>query len=161
MTGRFDPGGYTAAPLQTEGVIRFGGSPDTVFARIANHPAMTDWVPLLKTVQVSHPKPLPPGESMLGTTRVLALRGGVTIREEVVYWDPPRCYAYTTEGKHWPMRNYVGLPSGAKPPVRRRVMPSLTRISIWVPAASSREMRGAPGKFRSMIHSRPGVNTCG
>ncbi len=109
MTGGFDPGRYTTAPLQTEGVIRFAGSADAVFARIANHAAMTDWVPLLKTVHVLHPQPLPPGESMVGTTRVLALRGGVTIREEVVYWDPPRCYAYTTEGKRWPMRNYVGF----------------------------------------------------
>ena len=109
MTGEFDPGQYTAAPLQTEGVIRFPGPPDSVFARIADHAAMTDWVPLVKTVQISHPKPLPPGESMAGTARVLALRGGVTIREEVVYWDPPRCYAYTTEGKRWPMRNYVGF----------------------------------------------------
>jgi len=88
MTGGFDPGRYTAAPLQTEGVIRFTGSPDAVFARIANHGALTDWVPMLKTVQVSHPKPMPPGESTIGTTRVLALRGGVTLREEIVYWDP-------------------------------------------------------------------------
>ena len=57
MTGGFDPGRYTAAPLQTEGVIRFTGSPDAVFARIANHGALTDWVPMLKTVQVSHPSP--------------------------------------------------------------------------------------------------------
>ncbi len=103
------PGRYTAAPLQTEGVIRFARSPDAVFAQITNHTAMTGWVPLLKTVQVSHPKPLPSGESMPGTSRLLTLRGGVTIREEVVYWDPPRCYAYTTEGKHWPMRNLVGF----------------------------------------------------
>jgi Polyketide cyclase / dehydrase and lipid transport len=109
VTGGFDPGRFTAAPLQTEGVIRFTGSPDAVFARIADHAAMTDWVPLLKTVQVSHPKPLPSGESTVGTARVLALRGGVTIREEVVYWDPPRCYAYTAGGKHWPMRDYVGF----------------------------------------------------
>ena len=49
------------------------------------------------------------GQSMTGTARVLALRGGVTVREEVIYWDPPRCYAYTTEGKHWPLRDYVGF----------------------------------------------------
>lgn len=109
MTDGFDPGRYTVAPLQTEGVIRFAGSPDAVFARIADHPAMTDWIPLLKTVQVAHPKPLPPGESTVGTARVLALRGGVTIREEVVHWDPPHCYAYTAEGKHWPLRNYIGF----------------------------------------------------
>ncbi len=46
---------------------------------------------------------------MAGTARILALRGGVTIREEVVYWNPPRCFAYTTEGKRWPLRNYVGF----------------------------------------------------
>jgi len=109
MTGGFDPGRFTAAPLQTQGLIRFAGSPDPVFARIADHAAMTDWVPLLKTVQVSHPKLLPPGQSTAGTARVLALRGGVIIREEVVYWDPPRCYAYTTEGKHWPLRDYLGF----------------------------------------------------
>jgi Polyketide cyclase / dehydrase and lipid transport len=109
MTDGFDSGHYTAAPLQTDGVIRFAGSPDAVFARITNHPAMTDWVPLLKTVQVSHPEPVPPGESMAGTARVLALRGGVTVREEIVYWDPPHGYAYTTEGKRWPLHDYVGF----------------------------------------------------
>lgn len=109
MTGGFDPGRYTPAPLQTDGVIRFTSSPAAVFARITDHAAMTDWVPLLKTFTVTNPKPLPPGESTVGTTRVLALRGGVTLREEVVYWDPPHCYAYTTEGNHWPIRNYVGF----------------------------------------------------
>ena len=109
MTGGFDPGRYTPAPQQTDGVIRFTGSPDVVFARIADHAAMTDWVPLLKTVTVTNPKPLPPGESTIGTTRVLAMRGGVNLREEVVYWDPPHCYAYTAEGNHWPIRNYVGF----------------------------------------------------
>lgn len=109
MTGGFEPRRYTPAPLQTEGVIRFAGPPDAVFARIANHAEMTDWVPLLKTVQVSHPEPLSPGESMIGTARVLALRGGITVREEIVYWDPPHSYAYTTEGKRWPLRNYVGF----------------------------------------------------
>ncbi len=46
---------------------------------------------------------------MAGTARVLTLRGGVIVREEIVYWDPPRCDAYTTEGKRWPMRNYAGF----------------------------------------------------
>jgi hypothetical protein len=52
-------------------------------------------------------------------------------------------------------------PSGAKSPVRRRVMPSLTRISTCVPVASIRWIRGAPGKFLSMIHIRALVNTRG
>ena len=109
--GGFDPGRYTSAPLQTYGLIQFAGSADAVFAQVANHSAMTDWVPLLKTVQVSQPQPLPAGESMIGTTRRLNLRGGITVREEIVYWDPPHGYAYTTEGKYWPLRNYVGFMS--------------------------------------------------
>jgi hypothetical protein len=75
MTGGFDPRRFTVAPLQTEGVVRFTGPPDAVFARVADHPAMTEWVPLLKTVQVTQPRPLPPGQSMIGTIRVLALMG--------------------------------------------------------------------------------------
>jgi hypothetical protein len=109
--GGFDPGRYTSAPLQTYGLIRFAGSADVVFAQVANHSLMTDWVPLLKTVQVSQPQPLPPGESMIGTTRRLTLRGGITMREEIVYWDPPHGYAYTTEGKYWPLRDYLGFMS--------------------------------------------------
>jgi hypothetical protein len=75
----FDPGRFTAAPLQTEGVIRFPGPPDPVFARIADHVAMTDWVPLLRTVQVRHPGPLPAGQSMAGTARVLVAPGLVIL----------------------------------------------------------------------------------
>jgi len=41
-SGGFDPHRYTTAPLQTEGVIRFAGSPEAVLARIADPPAMTD-----------------------------------------------------------------------------------------------------------------------
>ena len=47
-----------------QGVIWFPGSTDPVFARITDRTAMTDWVPLLETVQVSHPKLLPPVQSM-------------------------------------------------------------------------------------------------
>ena len=76
MAGGFDPGRFAAAPLQTQGVIRFHGLPDPVFARIADHAAMTDWVALLETAQVWHPKPLPPGQSMAGTARAATLRHG-------------------------------------------------------------------------------------
>jgi len=55
-TGGFDSGRFTAAPLQMQGVIWFPGSTDPAFARITDRRAMTDWVPLLETVQVSHPK---------------------------------------------------------------------------------------------------------
>ena len=40
-------------------------------------------------------------------------------------------------------------------------MSDLTRTRTWLPVASSAAIRGTPGKFRSMIHNRWGVNTCG
>ena len=45
----FDPTQFTNAPLQTEGWIRFADPPDEVFARLAHHEGLTEWVPLLKT----------------------------------------------------------------------------------------------------------------
>ena len=54
----FDPTQFTNAPLQTEGWIRFTDPPDKVFARLAHHEGLTEWVPLLKKVTVSHPQPL-------------------------------------------------------------------------------------------------------
>jgi len=106
---RFEPIRYTAAPLQTEGWIVFRESPEKVFARIADHAALSDWVPLVQEVAVTHPRPLAPGESTIGTTRYITFKGGLEISEKVVYWNPPYCYAYTTEGKHFPFKNYVGL----------------------------------------------------
>src|SRR6266851_2459434 len=40
-------------------------------------------------------------------------------------------------------------------------MSLLTRISTWVPVASIRATRSAPGKFRSITHIRSGANTPG
>ena len=53
----FDPTQFTNAPLQTEGWIRFTDPPDKVFARLAHHEGLTEWVPLLKKVTVTHPQP--------------------------------------------------------------------------------------------------------
>jgi hypothetical protein len=105
----FDPNRSTTAPLQSEGWITFRWSPEEVFTRIADHAALGDWVPLVHEVTVSHPRPVAPGESVIGTTRVITLKGGLAIVERVVHWDPPRCYAYTAEGRLFPFRNYVGL----------------------------------------------------
>ena len=62
----FDPTQFTTARLQTEGWIRFTDPPDKVFAQIANHEGMTEWLPLLKKVSVTHPQPVASGESTVG-----------------------------------------------------------------------------------------------
>lgn len=105
----FDPTMFTNALLQTEGWIRFTDPPDKVFAQIANHEGMTEWLPLLKKVTVTHPQELAPGESAIGTTRELTFQGGITLDERVVFWNAPLCYAYDTYGKVFPLQNYVGF----------------------------------------------------
>lgn len=106
---KFDPARYTTAPHQTEGWIVFRESPEKVFARIADHATLGDWVPLVKEVAVTHPRMLAPDESTIGTARTITFKGGLEVVEKVVYWNPPYCYAYTSEGKQWPFKNYVGL----------------------------------------------------
>jgi hypothetical protein len=106
---RFDPTRYTTPPQQTEGWIVFRSSPEKVFELIADHAAMGDWVPLVQEIAVTHPHPVHPGESTVGSTRVITMKGGLTIVETVVYWNPPYCYAYTSVGKQWPFKSYVGL----------------------------------------------------
>jgi len=105
----FDPAQYTSAPHQTEGWIEFNTSPEKVFARIADHAALGEWIPLVHEITVTHPHPVDPGESTIGTARHITMQGGLAIVETVVYWNPPHCYAYKGEGKHFPLKNYLGL----------------------------------------------------
>ncbi len=106
---RFEPTQYTTAPHQTEGWIVFRESPDKVFARVADHAALGDWIPLVQEITVSHPHPVAPGESTIGTARAITFKGGLAVVETVVYWNPPHCYAYKGEGKYFPLKNYLGL----------------------------------------------------
>ena len=106
---QFNATQYTTAPHQTEGWIRFTDPPDKVFARLADHEGLTEWLPLLKKVTVVHPQTLASGESTVGTTRTLVFQGGLTLVEQIVYWNPLWCYAYDTQGKVFPLRNYIGL----------------------------------------------------
>jgi len=105
----FDPKSLTTAPHQTEGWILFRESPERVFARVADHAAMGEWLPLVQDIRVSHPAPVAPGQSMIGTTRTITLKGGLSVTEEGVYWNPPYCYAYSSRGKLFPLKNYIGL----------------------------------------------------
>jgi Polyketide cyclase / dehydrase and lipid transport len=105
----FNPIEFTSAPHQTEGWINFRGSSDKVFARLADHEALGNWIPLVEKVTVTHPHPVAPGVSTIGTARTIIAKGGMSIVETVVYWNPPFCYAYNSEGKHLPLKNYIGL----------------------------------------------------
>lgn len=106
---RFDVTQYAPSPHQTEGWIEFRELPEKVFARVADHAAMGEWVPMLQVQSVTHPHPVAPGESTIGTARHLKITGGIEFVETVVYWNPPYSYAYKAEGTHFPLKNYLGL----------------------------------------------------
>ena len=76
----FNPRRHTTAPVQTEGVIRFAGSPDAVFARIANHPPMTRRRPKHGAFLTAAPLP----ELMLGMAMLAITKYSQCI-------DHPRC----------------------------------------------------------------------
>lgn len=92
----FDPTKFTSARLQTEGWMKFTDPPEKVFALLADHKGMTQWLPLLKKVTVTHTQEVAPGESAVGTARKMVFEGGITLVETVVFWNPPLCYAYDT-----------------------------------------------------------------
>ncbi len=52
---RFEATVHTTAPQQSEGWIDFRQSPEKVFARVADHAAIGDWVPMVREINVSHP----------------------------------------------------------------------------------------------------------
>lgn len=105
----FDPATFTTARLQTEGWIYFTDPLEKAFAQLANHQGMTQWLPLLKDVTVTHPQTVPDGASTVGTTRTLTFDGDITLVEQMVFWNDPLCYAYNTQGKLFPLQNYIGL----------------------------------------------------
>ncbi len=73
-------------------------------------PIMPPWAigfPSCKRLPLRTRARLPQARARLAR-RVVTFKGGLEIVEKVVYWNPPYCYAFTSEGKHWPFKNYVG-----------------------------------------------------
>ena len=46
----FEPTQYTTAPQRTEGCIAFRESPPKVFAWVADHASLGDWIPLVQNI---------------------------------------------------------------------------------------------------------------
>ncbi len=105
----FDPFLFTSARQQTEGWIDFRFSPEAVFARVADHASMSEWIPMVHAITVTQPEGVAGGESAVGTARHITFKGGIAVTETVVYWNPPYCYAYNATGNAVPMKDYIGV----------------------------------------------------
>lgn len=105
----FDPRRFTSAPLRMEGVVRFDAPPERVFAKIADHQGMVGWVPMMKSVRVDHLGSAAPGTCGVGSVRHCSVQGMGQIRETIVYWEPPRGYAYRAAAKMMPTKNHLAV----------------------------------------------------
>lgn len=70
---------------------RFAASPERVFAAITDHAAMGTWLPGTNARVEQPGTPAPNG---LGAIRAVTSRG-LTVREEVIRWNPPFAMDYT------------------------------------------------------------------
>lgn len=102
----YDVSPHTTAPLRIEGTCRFDASPEKVWARVADHERLGEFVPLVGKVIVDS---LSGGEVGTGSERVCSLTGMGKLRERFLVWDPPTGYVYSGSGRLVPIRDHAGI----------------------------------------------------
>lgn len=102
-----DLSSYTPAPLRIVGECRLDTVPEEVWAKIADHEHLGDWVPLVGKVAVTSSST---GERVeTGSERVCSLTGMGSLRERFLLWDPPTAYVYSAAGRLIPTRDHAGM----------------------------------------------------
>jgi uncharacterized protein YndB with AHSA1/START domain len=81
------------SPVQFDATCELGASPSAVFALIADHAALSQWVPGLRRVDVDDSRASTPGG--VGTRRTLIPAIGPPGVEVVLAFDPPNFLAYS------------------------------------------------------------------
>ena len=86
---------FTNAPQKAFSRARLSASPEVVFAKMADHENLDEWIPLINhKVVVDHSHSKHPGKNDVGTIRICNF-GGDTLTERIQYWQPGRSYAYS------------------------------------------------------------------
>lgn len=68
-------------------------SAETLFATLADGPSWSKWVPVIREVSWTSPKPF-----RVGTTRTVTLTGGIKVDEVFWTWEPNRRMGFAAEG---------------------------------------------------------------
>lgn len=85
---------FTAAPQRVIAKANFNAAAAIVFAKLADHESMHQWMPMIKdTVSFDHCGSKIPGQCDVGSVRMSNF-GGDMLRETIKYWEPGKCYAY-------------------------------------------------------------------
>ncbi len=85
---------FTNAPLRVKSVGIVSKSITQVFDNLKNHEKMTEWVPMMKKVEMSHTHSSSIDVCDVGSVRVCHF-GNDKLIEEIKVWDPPFRYAYS------------------------------------------------------------------
>ncbi len=107
---------FTAtAPLRTSVVREIDGTPDEVFAVLADADRWSRWFPGLRNTRWTSPPP-----HGVGSTRQVGL-GPLTVDEEFIVWEPGERFAFTFTGANLPgtragveLVELVGLEGGGR-----------------------------------------------
>jgi len=76
-------------------VAHLMAAPEVVFAKVADHQNLRDWVPMIDhLVQVDHSQSIEVGKPNVGTVRTCDF-GGDTLVEDIRYWQENVGYAYS------------------------------------------------------------------
>ena len=109
----FTPTDYTDAPAQLRKTRYIDAPIKDVWAIVADHGGMTQWMPMISHVELT--KSNEDGEFAEGCERECQF-GPDLLKEKIVFWDAPYGYAYKIADMHL-VRNHVGhiqlIPSGS------------------------------------------------
>jgi len=160
-----------SAPLRFEGVGYFDAPPDKMFSVVSEPAAMSKWLPMLKSLHMSHDaSDNGPAACGVGSERSCTFSMMGDVAERVIWWNPPHGYAFSFQPKNTtmvPTRNHAVVflvePHGAgskftfrsyfdwRPGVMRfmaaRMMPAMLEMAF---VNLARQLGGKGGKFRKV-----------
>lgn len=99
------------APLRFEGIGFYDVPPERMFAAISEPGAMSKWLPMLKSLHMSHDaSENGPVACGVGSERSCSFSMMGDVTERVIWWNPPHGYAFTFQPKSKrmvPTRNHA------------------------------------------------------
>lgn len=108
--GELNVDDFTPSKQYAVSIAHLNAPPETVFAKVADHRNLRDWVPMIKhLVEVDHSHSSTPGHSDVGTFRTCEF-GGDTLVEDIRYWKEGVGYAYSVrEGRGVAVKDHLGV----------------------------------------------------
>lgn len=155
--------------LRFEGVASFDASPEDVFTHVSEPQHVSQWVPMLKALKMNHSRSQNGAEKCgVGTERACAIGMMGNVIERIIWWDPPKGYAFAFQpenkmmvptqkhyvvllvrshgkGSELVFRIYFNWRPGPMRFMAARMMPMMLNMAF---AKMQKKLGGTGGKFR-------------